>query len=87
MEQVDERIMEFIREEGWASPSILASQRGFEASEGRIRERCKMLTYTGFLAPIAGELYDITTEGILYLDGKIDARHQPTPTVARVLRP
>jgi len=86
MEQVDERILEFLDSVGWATPRIMARERGFEASEGRIRERCEHLRYAGFVAPIYGDTYEITGWGILYLDGEIDAKHQPIPTADRVLR-
>jgi hypothetical protein len=85
MEQVDERILEFLDSTGWATPRIMAREQGFEASEGRIRERCKRLQYAGFVVPLHGETYEITRWGILYLDGEIDAEHQLTPTVDSVL--
>ena len=86
VEQVDERILEFLDEKGWATPSILARERGFSASEGRIAERCELLVYAGFVAPLHAEMYEITRWGQLYLDGEVDARHQPTPSAERVLR-
>ena len=84
MEQIDERIMEYARHNGWASPSLLESERGFSASEGRIRERCLRLWFVGFIEPIAGEMYDITMEGSLYLEGKVDARNYPNPKPCEV---
>lgn len=86
VEQLDERILEYLDEEGWATPRILTRKRAFTASEGRIAERCELLVYAGFVAPVHGEMYDITRWGQLYLDGEVDARHQPTPTKERVLR-
>jgi hypothetical protein len=86
MEQTDERILEYLDSVGWATPEIMANERGFESSEGRIRERCERLQYAGFVAPIHRDMYEITQWGRLYLDGEIDAQHQPTPTKERVLR-
>lgn len=86
MKQLDERILEHLASEGWATPSILARERGFTASEGHIRERCQMLQYAGLIAPISGDMYELTNDGIHYLQGKIDARYRPWPTVERVLR-
>ena len=54
MIQVDERIMEWIRENGFASPGILSRERGFDISSGYIRDRCKWLQYAGLLAPVSG---------------------------------
>lgn len=79
VEQVDERILEYLDETGWATPGLLARERGFAASEGRIRERCERLVYAGFVAPLHGDTYEITRWGQLYLRGEVDARHQPTP--------
>jgi len=84
MEQIDERILEYISENGWVSPGILYQERGFNASKGRIRERCKTLQYAGFVYPIGSEMYDLTTDGILFLRGEVDARHCPEPTPSRV---
>lgn len=86
MEQLDERIMEFLLANGWASPQILESERGFSASEGRIRERCMCLHYAGFIEPIHRDMYDLTSEGILYLKGDIDAEHYPEPTPSKVFK-
>jgi hypothetical protein len=86
MEQVDERILEFLDSVGWASPRIMAKERGFESGEGRIRERCERLLYAGLVSRMHSDMYEITRWGVLYLEGEIDAEHQPKPTVDRVLR-
>jgi len=84
--QFDDRILEFIAAERWSSPPIMAGSRFLRASEGRIRDRCTMLVYAGLLAPIHVEMYEVTRWGELYLDGDLDAAHQPVPTVGRVPR-
>ena len=86
MMQVDERILEYLQREGWGTPSIIARSRGFRVSEGHIRDRCQMLRYVGFVDTLANNMYELTTDGVLYLHGQIDARHRPEPTVDRVLR-
>lgn len=86
MKQLDERILEHLDREGWATPSIMAKTKSFTASEGHIRERCLMLQYTGFIDSITNDMYELTTDGIQYLRGQIDARHKPKPTVDRVLQ-
>jgi len=86
MEQIDERILEFLCDDGWATPSLLAREAGIEAGEGRISDRCERLVYAGFVAPVHGDMYEITRWGQLYLKGEVDAEHQPTPTVERALR-
>jgi len=86
MEQLDERILEHLREEDWSTPSVMASCPEFGASQGRIDERCRMLAYAGFVYAFHADMYELTTWGRLYLDGELDAHHQPTPSVDRVLR-
>jgi hypothetical protein len=86
MKQLDERILEHLDVEAWSSPSVMARESEFSASEGHIRDRCRRLQYVGFIAPIACDMWEITTDGRLYLEGKIDARYRPYPTVERVLR-
>jgi hypothetical protein len=86
MKQLDERILEHLDGEGWSTPATMASAKGFTASEGHIWERCQMLHYVGFIAPMYADMYDLTTDGKLYLQGEIDAEHRRQPTVDRVLR-
>lgn len=80
---LDERIIEYVAEDPMASPSIMESVMQFDASEPRIRERCRMLADAGLIAPITEdfEMHEVTCEGQLYLDGELDAEHQPRPKV------
>ena len=80
MIQLDDRILEFICEEGWSSPEIMAARPEFQASAAIINERCLWLASAGLIAPISGDLYELTTWGRVYLKGEIDAGHQPRPT-------
>ncbi|WP_436924944.1 hypothetical protein [Halosimplex amylolyticum] len=86
MEQIDERILEYMDSEGWASPTILAQERGISASRGRIRDRFKTLQYAGLVVPIGDDMYDLTGDGILFLRGDIDARYRPKPTASKVFQ-
>lgn len=85
MQQLDDRILEHLNEEPWSSPSVMESLPRLRGSKRRIRERCEVLASAGLIAPVHGEMYEITTWGMRYLEGKIDARHQPRPN-PRVLR-
>ncbi|WP_225334923.1 hypothetical protein [Halomicrobium urmianum] len=86
MMQVDERILDYLDQEDWATPRMMARDRCFSVSEGFIWERCQMLRYVGFIAQFGRDMYELTNDGKLYLQGEIDAQHRPTPTVDRVLR-
>ncbi|SDN25556.1 hypothetical protein SAMN05192554_1236 [Haloarchaeobius iranensis] len=86
MVPLDERIIEYLDAERLANPSLMEKEMNFDASENRIRERCKLLTYAGFIAPTHKDLYEVTTWGQLYLEGEIDAAHQPSPTPDSALK-
>jgi hypothetical protein len=87
MQQLDDRILEHLDEEGWLSPRVMVSQSEIdEASKSRIHERCEFLVYAGFAAPLTDTMYEITRWGQLYLEGEVDAEHCPRPTVERALR-
>ncbi|WP_240936938.1 winged helix-turn-helix domain-containing protein [Halomicrobium mukohataei] len=64
----------------------MAKSGRFTASPGHIWERCQMLYYIRFVEPIYNDMYDLTTDGMLYLQGQIDADNRPKPPVERVLR-
>ncbi|MFH5798557.1 hypothetical protein [Haladaptatus sp. CMAA 1911] len=80
MEQLDDRILEHLSEESWSSPSVMESMPEFRASKDRINERCRVLADAELVAIVVGDMVEITQWGMLYLDGGIDAEHQPCPT-------
>jgi len=86
MKQLDERILEYLHEEEWGTPEMMEQNHDFSVSIGQIRDRCQMLQFAGLVAPIYADAYELTTDGQQYLDGEIDARYRPWPTVDRVLR-
>lgn len=79
MSQLDERIIEHLDDEGWASPATMHRSFCFSASKARIRERCRELTGVGLVAPIyeGSDMYELTFVGQLYLDGDLDADTLP----------
>lgn len=86
MYPVDERVLEYLREESWASPGTMASESRFQilnADEGYIRQRCEQLVQRELIAPIVAdsEMYEITSMGIAYLRGDCDARYLPNWSV------
>ncbi len=86
MVQLDERILEKIASEGWSTPTIMEKSIEFSATKGHIRNRCKRLQYAGLIAPIHGEMYELTGEGRRYLNGDLNARHLPYPNAAAVFK-
>jgi hypothetical protein len=87
MTQLDERILEYLVGEPWASPAELASHRAIRATEAIVRERCRFLVDAELAAYVAGpesDMVEITTWGVGYLHGEIDAAHRwPTRRALR----
>ena len=86
MTREDERILEMLRNDGWATPSMLARTIFQAVSEGHVRERLKFLRYAGLVVVVHGDMFEISGEGLRYLAGELDASHLPTPSVDRCLR-
>ncbi len=86
MKREDDRILEFLQDEGMASPGLIASEAFHSVSSGHVEERLAMLQYAGFVFCVGVESYELADAGQRYLRGDLDARHQPTPTVDSVLR-
>ncbi len=80
MQQVDERILEHLAEDSWATPATIESDPQFEkldVSRNHIRERCNELTRRELIAPVYDDMYEITSWGLAYLRGDLDAGHLP----------
>ena len=86
MKQLDERIMETLRDEDWATPRIIARQTKTACSQGHIRERIDKLRDIGFVVQLHGDTFVLTHDGQLYLEGKIDANNRPWPPGEQMLR-
>lgn len=84
MHQLDERIIEHLDVEGWATAETMHREFCFSASEDRIEERCRALQDAGLVAPIfrGCEMFELTTVGQLYLDGELDAELLPRRSLA-----
>lgn len=82
MYPVDERVLEYLAEESWGSPATMASDSRFQqldADEGYIRQRCEQLVERELIVPVVegGSMYEISTWGLAYLRGDLDAGHLP----------
>mgnify|MGYP006282617277 CR=1 FL=1 len=84
MKQQDDRILEYLDREGWASPSHISSEASIDISEGHVRDRMKRLQYASLVAPIWNDGYEITTQGVMYLKGNLDASYLPDPSNGRL---
>lgn len=86
MKREDDRILEFLESEGMASPELIASEAFKKVSADHVEERLSMLQFAGLVFLVGACSYELTGAGHRYLSGKLDADHQPTPTVDRVLK-
>ena len=82
MYPVDERILEHLAEESWASPSTMASETEFQqisADSEYISQRCNLLAERELVYPPieGGDMFEITTLGLAYLRGDLDATSLP----------
>lgn len=80
MYTVDERILEHLSEESWASPSTMEAESEFQqlgVDSEYIERRCGQLVERELLAPFISrsDMYEITTWGLAYLRGDLDASH------------
>lgn len=74
----DERIMEFLREEGPHPPSKMRKDDRLPYSRNHINKRCKLLTEHELLNNLGNGVYTITNKGESYLDGENDLRSEAT---------
>jgi predicted transcriptional regulator len=73
MKAPDDRILEFLQEEGPSSPSEIAGDSRVKFSKSYIATRCKELLKRDFLVQYGHGVYAITDRGIEYLNEEFDA--------------
>lgn len=81
MTQIDERILEYLREEGMGTPSMMERHLRFTASTKRIESRCWALVERELIAPVHRDMFEITRWGLAYLRGDLDAHYLPRHSV------
>nr|WP_224268580.1 helix-turn-helix domain-containing protein [Haloprofundus salinisoli] len=69
----DDRILEYIREEGSGSPKQLVDSGYIKVSRQHISRRLQKLAEHGMLTALGNGVYIITDKGEEYLDGEWDA--------------
>lgn len=90
MTQLDERLLEALRDDSPCSTGLLADQLECTASEGRISDRLHVLAHAEFVDVFGGlvtlppDWWVITAKGLEYLRGDLDAQyHRPPPGYRR----
>lgn len=74
MSRADDRILEYLHEEGPAAPKQMADSGLVRFSRQYINQRCKTLVEYGLLVHLGNGIYDITREGSGYLNGDVDVK-------------
>ena len=69
----DERLLEFLSEEGPRQPKQIAQDERMRFSDQYIGQRCRTLVPYGLVQNLGNGLYTITEAGQQYLDGELDA--------------
>jgi predicted transcriptional regulator len=70
----DERILEFLSEEGPRQPKQIAHDERIIFSDQYVGQRCRTLAPYGLIQNLGNGLYAVTDAGQRYLDEKLDAR-------------
>jgi predicted transcriptional regulator len=74
MSLADDRILEYIRENGSGSPTEMMEEGRIRYSKQHIARRAKELSRRGLLQHLGNAVYVITDEGEAYLDGDLDTQ-------------
>jgi predicted transcriptional regulator len=74
MSIADERILEFLREEGPRQPKQIASDERVHFSGQYVGQRCRTLAPYGLIQNLGNGVYTITEKGEQYLDEELDVR-------------
>lgn len=69
----DDRILEYVDEEGSASPKELSESGYFRVSKSQVSRRLRRLADHGMLRHLGNGVYVITEAGEKYLRGDLDA--------------
>lgn len=84
---LDERILEHLDDEPWSTPELMELVEGIDATAAQIRDRCRVLADVELVAVYMdkGWNVEITTLGLLYLNGEADIDLYPRPRHPRIL--
>lgn len=75
MSKWDDRLLEFIKENGSGAPTEISSADYMPISKQYISKRLKELSENDLLEPLGNGVYQISKEGLMYLYGDYDAEN------------
>ena len=78
---IDDRILEYLRDNSLSTAKQIAIQDNIHATEAQVQERCRVLADADLVAFLTEDqdFVDLTTEGQQYLEGEIDIELYPYP--------
>lgn len=84
---LDERILEYLRDEPWAAPEEMIQYDPIHATRGQVLERCRVLADADLVDfPMArSDILELTSLGRNHLNGGIDVSLHPQPRHPRRL--
>lgn len=72
MSIVDDRVLEYIKENGSGSPKKMKEEARIRYTPEYVAERCRELAERGLLQHLGNGVYVITEAGEQYLEGELD---------------
>ena len=75
MSLADDRVLEYISENGTGSPTAMKEDGPIHYSRQHIARRCRILAEEGLLEKLGNGVYKITDDGKAYLDGRLDTQN------------
>jgi hypothetical protein len=69
----DDRILEYLSENGPTTPSKMVEDERMRFSRGHINQRCIKLANNGFLINLGNGVYKVTKQAEKYLNEELDA--------------
>jgi hypothetical protein len=82
MTMADDRVLEYLREEGTSTPKQMADDERIRFSRSYVNARCTELARRSFVLNLGNGVYQITYRGQQYLDGELDAADLETSAEA-----
>ena len=84
---VDDRILEYLDDESYATAKEIAKQKGIHATEKQIQDRCRLLADVDLITFLTKdeEVIELTMRGKEYLKGEVDVNLYPRPRHPTVL--
>ncbi|MFD1635198.1 phage repressor protein [Haloplanus ruber] len=75
MTLVDDRVLEYIRENESGSPTQMKKEGPIHYSRQYVDKRCRKLADEGLLRHLGNGVYVLTDDGEAYLDGTLDTQN------------